>query len=395
MKTLFRKLLAVMALLTTLLPVLPAAHAETVSIQARYRPDQTDFMDVNPPYGMCVEYSFFCKQVWKAFGVPLPVEYTKHTIARAPNPRDQFYVAVSPPVEVIITHQQTGDREKLMFSIPTVGQRVFGRMDHHPAWSPFLDGGCTAIGLHPGADFVTTGWIFPGAGACYTSGGLAVGMEGDTQSDEMSAIVRLDTPSPHRMKHGIWRGSVDIDVGNGGYIDFGNQAVVTRGARVTFDIELEVIHAFVIDFAPDSDRAVLEPPGGWAAYEHGGLIPPRLYRVQPFRLWSSGPFKAYIECQHNMGNTCGIQDRRSSHQVPLTIGLTLPPAHTHAGTSVQNVALGVGRANALQFDSAGKSLDRGGSLRYEIAGRDDITQMLKRPGATYTGMVWIVFDAEL
>lgn len=372
----------------------PPALAETVYIKARYRPDQADFLDVNPPRGLCVYYVFLCTKTWKSFGVALPVEFSKHTIGFAPDLRDQFYLRIPSSTPIEILHERTGERLQVNLEWVAFQQRVHAPDDRNPGYGG-VNGGCSNMRGTSGADWAEVGWFFSGTTSCFTSGGLGWAMEEDSLSDNVESVIRIQTPSPHRMKHGFWRGRTEVTVGNGGDLDLGNRVSMLRGDRILIDIELEVQHAFVLDFPPDSDKAVLEPPGGWGAYEHGGQVPTRLYRVHPFRLWSSGPFKAYIECQRNMGSLCGLMDRRSGHQVPFSVALTLPPAHTQAGVSVEDRVLPVGRGNALQFDSSGRSLDRGGALRYEVSDRAVIAEMLRHAGATYSGTVWIVFDAEL
>lgn len=370
------------------------AWAETVSIQARYRPDQADFVDIHPPRGLCVEYAYFCVGVWKSFGVALPTEFTKHTIHGTAEPRDQFYLALPPPTSVTVTHDRSGERQQVTLSFVAIGQRVFAPVDAHPAYSRMI-GACSVLGMREGVDHIVIGWWYPSLQPCYTTGGLPWGGEADSRSDNMEAIVRLQTPAPHRMKHGTWRGRVAFSIGNGGQIDLGNRATVTRAPLLEFEIELDVVHAFVIDFPPDSDKAILEPPGGWVSYEQGARVPRRLSRVQPFRLWSSGPFKVYTECQRSMGTVCGLQDRRSGHQVPFSVALTLPPAHRYNGAPVRDLVLPVGQDKALGFDSSGPSFDRRGALRYEVSGEAPIAEMLRHAGATYTGVVWIIFDAQL
>lgn len=54
-----------------------------------------------------------------------------------------------------------------------------------------------------------------------------------------------------------------------------------------------------------------------------------------------------------------------------------------------------GQANALEFDSNSTTWDRHGPLKYEVSGSSVIAQMLDNPGATYSGLVWVIFDAEL
>ena len=125
----------------------------------------------------------------------------------------------------------------------------------------------------------------------------------------------------------------------------------------------------------------------------GGQAPGLIYRDLPFRLWSTGPFKAYKLCQHYTAGTCGIRND-ASHEVPVTVAITLPGGIEHQGRPVQQLALPSGQAAALAFESAMPTLNRPGQLRFQVE-RNDVQAMLRHPGATYAGQVTVVFDAEL
>lgn len=91
--------------------------------------------------------------------------------------------------------------------------------------------------------------------------------------------------------------------------------------------------------------------------------------------------------------TCGIRND-ASHEVPVTVAITLPGGIEHQGRPVQQLALPSGQAGALAFESAMPTLNRPGQLRFQVE-RNDVQAMLRYPGATYAGQVTVVFDAEL
>ena len=396
MKNLYKT--GLVALLIALLA--GAAQAETVTIQARYQPDQADFIDINPPGRLCLQWPSHCKNVWRSFSVDLPIEFSKPVLGQPmtqPAPRDMYYINMPGPTQAFITHDRTGEREEVTLEFVAWEMGVYSAdPNRHPVNGSHPEGGhCGTLTIPPAGTYKVNGWWVMSQGPCYTSGGLPGGVWGDTQTNNMAAIVRVRTPNPHRMKHGMWRGNLSFTVGDGAQIDLGNGAQVSRGQQVDFNFELEVVHSFVIDFPPNSDKAVLQPDGGWERYWRGGPVPRRLFNEVPFRLWSSGPFKVYIECQRNMGTMCGLMHRPTAHQVPFSVALTLPPEHTHLGAPVLGQVLPVGQANALEFDSNATTWDRRGTLKYEVSGSDVIDEMLANPGATYSGLVWIIFDAEL
>ncbi|WP_262405564.1 hypothetical protein [Pseudomonas fluorescens] len=210
---------------------------------------------------------------------------------------------------------------------------------------------------------------------------------------EMGIGYNLSTPTPYRMKPGIYRGSVTYTIGPGGDFDFGNNVTQLNGNSVTLNFVLDVQHLFFFNFPPGSDRAVLEPPGGWLAWLNGGRVPQRIYRDLPFRLWSTGPFKVYKLCQYEAGTHCGIRND-GSDEVAVQVGLSLPGGIRHQNAPVERLTLPTGRASALHFEAVQATLNRPGQLHFEV-GKDDVRGMLAHAGSTYTGQVTVVFDAEL
>jgi hypothetical protein len=375
------------------------ALAESVTVRALYRPDQADFIGTDPPGRLCVDFAYFCNQAWKAFALDLPIEFSKTSYNGAANPRDQYYVAVPGSTTVRVQHDRSGDFQDITLSFVAWSQRVISQP---VAYNPVNNAGppgCPRMGrVEIVGDYAIAGWMTPGA--CASSGAGGNGTQVQSQVDQIETIIRVDTPTPYRMKQGMYRGTASFTVGSGGAIDLGNAASVSRGATLEVNFELEVQHALVVDFPPGSQLAVLEPPGGWSRWASTGAgghgdgqnLPPRLYVQHPFRLWSSGPFKVYTECERNMVDRCGLRQRGGSDQVPFSVSLSLPGAVTHNGQTVRNLRLPVGQANALQFDSSTVAYNQPGALRYEVEGT---AVAAMRPGETYTGWVTIVWDAEL
>ncbi|MBF4208319.1 hypothetical protein EI533_11345 [Pseudomonas donghuensis] len=148
-----------------------------------------------------------------------------------------------------------------------------------------------------------------------------------------------------------------------------------------------------IEFPAGSERAVLEPAGGWAGWSNRGAAPQRLYRYLPFRIWTTSAISVHARCEYTMGGRCGIRNRRD-HQVPLTFALTLPPSMRHAGALVEDLPLPVGGGAALTIDTVEETRDRQGRLLFEVS-QADVAQMLLHPGETYQGDVTLVVDAAL
>lgn len=68
----------------------------------------------------------------------------------------------------------------------------------------------------------------------------------------------------------MYRGSLTYTIGPGGDFDFGNNVTGLSGDTLVINFELDVQHAFIFEFPPGSERAVLEPKGGWQAWLDGG-----------------------------------------------------------------------------------------------------------------------------
>ncbi|UVL20645.1 hypothetical protein LOY42_06985 [Pseudomonas sp. B21-023] len=81
--------------------------------------------------------------------------------------------------------------------------------------------------------------------------------------EELSIGFDMNIPPPYRLKAGTYRGSITYRIGPGGDFDFGNDVSNLSGDSLTVNFELDVQHAFMFEFPPGSERAVLEPRNGW------------------------------------------------------------------------------------------------------------------------------------
>ncbi|ARP85100.1 hypothetical protein CAL13_01860 [Bordetella genomosp. 9] len=98
----------------------------------------------------------------------------------------------------------------------------------------------------------------------------------------------LVAPNPLRMASGTYRGEHTFTIGPGGDFDFGDRATVERSS-IVIALELFVHHQFELHLPPGSDRAVLEPPGGWGAWLNSGRRPTKIFRDVPFSFTTSTP----------------------------------------------------------------------------------------------------------
>lgn len=383
-----------------LLLVAPVVNALDVTITAEYLGGGTGrFDNTTPPGGLCRHWPVTCRN---RTTVTLPITYEKKTTKGAADPRDEFYLRLPARREIDVYHDATGESRRLTFDWTAINQtvRIPNDLYYHPLYQEILQGGCRLVSS--GSQFgrpSTVRYLYdvlqPSAPLpCWAHGRNAPNGRVEMASvTETSVAYAIDITPPFRMPSGTWRGSVTYSIGPGGDFDFGNDVTALSGDSLTVNVVLDVQHAFIFEFPPGSDRAVLEPPGGWQGWLAGGKPPQRLARDLPFRVWSTGPFKVYKLCEHYADTRCAIRNH-AADQVPVEVAMSLPAGIEHQGAPVQRLALPSGRLAALQFDAAMATLNRPGQLHFQVA-RDDMDGMLRHPGTTYTGQVTVVFDAEL
>ncbi|MBH3428830.1 hypothetical protein [Pseudomonas alkylphenolica] len=377
---------------------MPKAVALEATISAKYKGESSGrFTNTTPPASYCKQWPAECQNLE---AVELPITYAKISTKGTADVRDQFYVKVPGPRQVDVYHEQSGESHRMPFEVTGFSQQVLWLVNRNPVFTAYVDGGCRykrTFGYRETPGRVLYLWELrnPQApSACFSVNDRApAGYVATTPVSEMGIAYNLKMPPPYRMKPGTYRGSLTYSIGPGGDFDFGNDVTELNGNSLTLNFVLEVEHAFIFDFPPGSDRAVLEPPGGWQSWLSGARAPERLQRDLPFRLWSTGPFKVYKLCQYDLGSHCAIRNP-DSQQAPVEVALSLPGGISHQNSAVNRVVLPTGRLNALQFEAVQAVLNRPGQLHFQVA-RNDVRGMLAHPGTTYTGHVTVVFDAEL
>lgn len=377
---------------------LPTAQALEVTISAEYRGGGSGrFVNTTPPAALCRLWSGLCNG---KSTVDVPIAYSKRSQQSAGDLRDRYYLKMPSRKQVEVFHELNGEMRRMNFDILSVSQQV-----HTPSnfsYSPLqgsVQGGCSngsRLSSHA-ARTVTfhTYMRQPQAPEpCWASYSWApVNHVDNSEVTQMGVSFLLDIPPPYRLAAGIYRGSLTYSIGPGGDFDFGSGVTALSGDSLTVNFVLDVQHAFIFEFPPGSERAVLEPKDGWQAWLGGAAAPSQVYRDLPFRLWSTGPFKVYKTCQYTLGDQCGIRNQHHD-QVPVEIAMTLPAGILHQGRPVTRLSLPTGPAAALQFESMQPTLNRGGQLHFSVA-RNGVQAMLKQPGTTYSGEATVIFDAEL
>lgn len=371
------------------------AQALEVTLSAQYRGENpAKFEHTTPPASACPIKPTFCRN---ALTVTLPITYTKLTKVTN-EPRENFYVSVPASRQVDIYHEQSGEAHQVLLDFPSISQRVASpNRGRNPANTRYGRGGCNVQGaVWTSPNEVLTHWNMPRRpGECWTRPESAgFGQQETVSTSELSLVYTLGLPPTYKLKPGIYRGSVTYSLGAGGDFDFGNDVTALNSNEVKINIVLDVQHSFRVEFPLGFDHAVLEPPGGWAAWLDGGRIPPRLYSDLSMRLWSSGPFKVYKLCEYDVGDGCGIRNRRGE-EVGLKVAITMPYGIRYQGwQTVTNKPLPTGRAGALELEAMLHTVNGPSQLHFEVA-QVDLRPMLDRAGELYSGKVTVIFDAEI
>ncbi len=374
----------------------PPAWASDVTLSARYVGDAAgQFENTTPQADFCGQWPSICRNDT----VDLPLSFLKTTSKGATDPRDRFFVRLPAQRTVTVVNQSTLDSYPVTLAFEQFSLQL-ERTKGTPGVPIFdMEGGCmlaASISRNWGAygRFV---WSINNPQApqpCYSdSSDGGVGEQVESEVGLAGATYRLIMPRPIGMPQGTYKGSTQFTVGGDGDFAFGNNATNFNNAMLTVHLELDVRHDLYLRFPPGSERAVLEPPGGWQAYLGGRGVPPRLERDLPFRIWSTGPFKVYKRCEYDIGEHCGIRNA-SNHSVPVEVGLSLPGNVQHGGDAARRIQLTTGAVGAPVFEPQQLLANHPGQVHFQV-GREAVGEMTRHAGTTYQGQVTVVFDAEL
>lgn len=365
-----------------------------MDLRLRYRGEASGrFENITPPAAFCAVWPESCRVSNFNFVADLPITYDKTIVNQASEPRDRHYIQM-PAERNVQVISETGRSYELTFRFRSLSQQL--RLLQRHKVDGIGQGGCeffTSIGNTTLVRFRWGIYTPPAPQPCHDYTNTNVGLRTDVQVTQFGVGFELIMPRPIGMPQGIYRGSVDYTIGPGGDFDFGNAVSNLNGTRLKVNFELDVQHDLYLQFPPGSDRAVLEPPGGWMAWLSGRSTPPRLFRDIPLRIWSTGPIKLYKRCQYELAGICGLRES-SGHMVPVQVAVTLPAGMQHGGKPINRVAIPTHEAAALQVEPISTVWNQPGQLHFEVAG-SDVPSMLAHPGSRYEGLVTVVFEAQL
>jgi hypothetical protein len=388
------------------------ALAFVEEITAVFRPDPGNpmintFENTTPQSGICPWHIPAQCKAMNIFTIrrAFTAASNQPILAYAEDPRKTAYFKVpSAWRDFQVTHRTTGETETVQMRIAGIGGAW--NVAHPPGvsgwstidapyWGTYWNQApapCRTVNyLVASITSALFFWIVPeNAGACSVKSGFDFPW---MTFSHLEYAYELRTPNPLSMSAGEYIGGLTYTMGPGGDFDFGD--VIQPGDTVaTFNFQLSVEHALKVDVPPGGNRIELIPQGGWQAWLNQGRAPGRLYRDQTFRIAASSRFKMQLECSLVMGNTCGLRSREGD-EVPLQVAVSLPNGLVDQyGQTVSKLPLRLDGVGSELFQPLQYVNDRPGSLHFEVQ-RDDMAEMLKRPGSTYSGVVTVVWDSQV
>jgi len=397
--------IAVPALALALATTAPASMAAVVELTAKYEPtpgsDSLEFVNTTPITGNCSNGSHRpnCEaaQVW---GMAVPGLRGTKTVYTS-NTRNRFYIKMPwSSVQVPVTSAD-GRTFNVKLHIEAAGYRlgdgsgnvIIGSGQHRMANS------CTAIVTGTGAGSTSMKSLFILARRSSTSStcwntGFANSFILPLFDFEFA--YRLEVPAAGSLPNGQYEGEHTFTVGGeGSDFDFGN-AVDLNDNSLTVKFKLNVAHQYRIDYPNTTVAAYLSPIGGWDRWLNGGAAPTRMEGEVLFGLTTSSELSIKLQCQHSIGERCGIKNVAESAIVPVDVDVTIPGMSEvgPGGRAANHFPLVVeGTGTAPRFKPSGFMENVRSKLRF-VANAPAISEMVETPGSQWQGNVVVVFDAN-
>ena len=390
----------------------PQVFAGVVELTAAFAPDPQNvgndkFVNTTPNSGYCAYYPADCAAE-NMFSIVVPLIFVSSApiMADHSNPREGAMIKVPADYRSLDVVSSTGDVKTLQLKINGLGANHIFSQDVRD-----ITGVSGILQAHT-ALWQGGGWVYAAAPCRYSGVGryenkfyqffwktpsieyCAKKAKYDIENLRMETVniaYELIAPDPLSMGAGNYYGSITYSVGPNGDFDFGDILKPTDSA-LTLNFTLSVSHVLQVQFPPGADRLSLVPDGGWQQWLHRGRRPEKLFANQPFQIWSSGRFNMQLQCQHTVGEQCGIRNE-SGHLVPVETRVTLPAGITGSSGMAVNRQL-LSATNATNFLPS-HYVDNGrASLHFEV-GRDSVKDMTEHAGSRYAGNVTIIWDGQI
>ncbi|MGK0603425.1 hypothetical protein [Yokenella regensburgei] len=408
----------------TLLAVSAAGMAATVDITASFspsmdRPENNAFTNTTPQSGYCSSHPQECKNGEFSLDMGMFLTPSKG-LSVNDNARDSLYFRLPSTFRNIeMTNNESGTKEPLSFRVSTFSAR-YNALKNHGVYDwkgvvffSYPTGGCGYIAPGWGTNlFFEWLWKYPqGNPGCYNITSVDRPEGADkyiTGVSRLSFGYEMVAPNPLKMEAGVYTGTLMLNVGPGGDIDFGDNFQASE-TELRLNFTLSVNHELKLTTTAENQAVSLQPctPGrvctedeGQANWERWMVtrITPQLTGRSNFSLSSSGAFTVYLECEQQSGPDCALRsDKMPSQTVPVQMLLTLPDNIVDNVTSstVSKRRLQAGHdltKNVFVTKTFGQN--RAGSIDFLVGQKDVDTMLTTRPD-TYRGAVTVIFDPKI
>ncbi|WP_157768090.1 hypothetical protein [Burkholderia ambifaria] len=230
---------------------------------------------------------------------------------------------------------------------------------------------------------------------CYVLFGKTNPNDADAHIRNVSMHYSLTMHKPWTWASGTYTGSYVYKVGPGGDLDFGDNIDYSTYGDVRINLTLTVSPNMYVRFNAGPDGVVnanLQPPSGWLNWQ--GKMPPYLSTDVPFDFGASGPVKIHLaNCDHPVGDTCGIVDLNGSGS-PLGVDALLTDNRLTDDSGKQAIHSRL----STQERVFKPNTEAGGTGIYPahllLKTQDGVTQQMQR-GHHYGGHMTIVFDSNV
>jgi hypothetical protein len=415
---------AVCALLSGLLAPMVVV-ADVMEISAEFVPDPSNpgfnsFKNTTPPSGFCAIQPFWCN-VNKVFSIQsnITAESKDPILANHSLRQGPMFQIPAQWRDLEVFHEDGIESAIVQFRVVSIGgnyllspsvRELIGRPEvtfskaHGLLWGGtetnytsgqwyYAPRPCTAA-INVNYYESTWGsfyWNVPEGQTCGKTAAFDISSFAYSKLDFMYELV---TPSPLKMKAGIYTGRVRYGVGPMMDLDLGD-VMVPSDSELVFNFTLKVDHIFKVEIPPGGNTVVLLPQGGWQAWLNQGRKPTRLFRDQTFNIWTSTPFKMSLECEHYAANsTCALQDDKNN-QVPVDVSVSLPSGLSDAERqSVSRRRLRVDGVGTENFEPALYVDRKPGTLHFEVS-KGAVEAMLARDSRHYSGDITVIWDSEV
>lgn len=409
----------------TLLAISTVCMASTMNITASFSPsyeypENNRFTDTTPQSGFCATWPDLCGNTIKSLSTGLKLNPSKG-LTPQDNKRDSlFFKWPSSFRDVPVTNTITGKTNIVKFRVSSFSGKYHANGDIATydwvgggAFSIYPQGGCNSLSLGwlGGTYWVAWLWGIPAGNAgCYNITTVERPVGGAKyiyEVNELSFGYELITPDPLQMQSGIYTGSLTLNVGPGGDIDFGDN-YQSSDSEVIINFTLSVNHELKLTTSPDSQSVLLQPCApdricstdeGVANWERWMVtrIPPSLTGRSNFSLTSSGRFSVYLACEQQIGTDCALKSDSTSQLVPVQALLTLSDNVVDAatGSSVTKRRLKVGGDISQNIFDTKTYMQNGNGNIYFMVDKKNVETMLKTRPDVYRGAVTVIFDANI